>query len=237
MDRFSLFRTKICGITQCEGMRLVRRAGGDAIGLNFVPSSPRWVLSKQATVRPEHFSDEEEGWSLATVGVFANQDPKQVASIAREWNLDAIQLHGDETPDDCAVFHSELPELPLIRAFRPAGAGWAQIGTYFDQCERLEVALAAILIDGHVPGQFGGTGVPTDWNRVGQWRREHPSVRLVLAGGLGPENVSRAINVVRPDAVDVASGVEREPGVKDAIATRQFIASAHAAFDRLSEVE
>jgi phosphoribosylanthranilate isomerase len=156
-----------------------------------------------------------------------NASPTEITSIANQVPLDYIQLHGDESPETMAALHT----LPIIRAWRVADQrSLDELFQYLDRCQQLGAQPAALLIDSYLAGQYGGTGESVPWELL--VRRpgplEHKS--LILAGGLTPTNVSHAIHTVRPDGVDVASGVEQHPGRKSELLVRQFIDQAVAAF-------
>jgi phosphoribosylanthranilate isomerase len=168
---------------------------------------------------------------VAKVGVFVNHDAAEIKDAADELRLDYVQLHGDESPE----FLAALPrELPVIRAFRCGSAGLAPLASYLDACESLGRMPAAILLDSDVGGSFGGTGHVMDWSVVARERAVLRDLPLILAGGLKPENVSEAIERVRPAAVDVASGVERQAGAKDVELMKRFVAAARTGFARIA---
>jgi phosphoribosylanthranilate isomerase len=212
-----VFRIKICGITSVDDGLLAAAAGADAVGLNFYHRSPRSVSLDTATeivdALPRH---------VASVGVFVDARVADIRETATRLRLDFIQLHGDEPPE----FLAQLRDHLVIRAVRLQSTLEAVAG-YLAKCP---VPPAAVLIDAHVRGQYGGTGRTLDWSALDQHSRCLPGIPLILAGGLTPENVGQAISVVRPAAVDTASGVERAPGRKDAELVRTFVAAANAAF-------
>ncbi|MDI3284363.1 phosphoribosylanthranilate isomerase [Polyangium sp. 15x6] len=199
---------KICGFTRIEDVEAAVSAGADMIGLNFVPGSSRRIDVTLARA----LADAARG-RVEIVGVVADLDPPRVEELAREVGLDRVQLHGDELP--------EVIDALGPRAFKALRVGSAE-----------DVALAAryggdlLLVDAHVPGQKGGTGVRVDPALVVELARAR---RLLLAGGLGPDNVAEAVRVVRPWGVDVASGVEYAPGVKDERKMRAFVHEARRA--------
>lgn len=200
-------RVKICGVTRLEDALAASRAGADALGFNFWPRSRRCVDVEVARgiVRelPAH---------VVAVGVFVDQDPADVASIAERVGLAAVQLHGDESPDACAAFR-----LPVIKAFR--------VGPDFTPASAARFKVAAYLFDAPSAG-YGGSGATFDWSRVARAPLPAP---LILAGGLTPGNVAAAVRAVRPHAVDVASGVESAPGIKDEQLMIAFVAAAQSA--------
>ncbi|MBX3261718.1 MAG: phosphoribosylanthranilate isomerase [Labilithrix sp.] len=181
--------------------------GASAIGVNFVPSSPRAVT----VARAREIADALRATEVLVVGVVADLDLAAMRALVRDAALGCLQLHGSEPPEALA------PLLPhAYKAVRVSTAA--------------DVALARtfggdyLLADAKVAGALGGTGATFDWALVKELARER---KLTLAGGLRPDNVARAVEEVAPWCVDVASGVERAPGVKDLDAVRAFIAEAH----------
>ncbi|MCX8006974.1 MAG: phosphoribosylanthranilate isomerase [Coriobacteriia bacterium] len=203
-------RVKICGITRAEDAALAVAAGADALGV-VLADSPRRVSLAQA----------EEALAgvppfVARVGVFVDADSAFVAEAVRLLGLAAVQYHGDEPPDACAA-----APVPVLKALRVRGAAdLAGVDAY-------RGAVAALLLDARVEGVRGGAGIPFDWEAVAPavpaW------VPVVVAGGLTPNNVAEAVRLLRPYAVDVASGVESSPGVKDPVKVDRFIAAVRAA--------
>lgn len=207
-------QVKICGITRAEDAALAAELGAAALGYNFYSASPRYIepVAARRIVAPlPPF--------VVAVGVFANEeDAGKVAVIAREARMTAIQLHGPRFPEPV----KELEGFPLIRAV-PAAKG------FNPQClQRFDSA--ALLLDAHDDQRIGGTGQTIDW----QAARRFASLgrAIILAGGLTPENVAEAIRVVRPYAVDVATGVESSPGVKDPGKMKAFFAAVKEADER-----
>jgi phosphoribosylanthranilate isomerase len=201
-------RVKICGITRLEDARLAIELGADALGFNFHEKSPRCLAPADA-------------WNIlrrlppliSTVGVFVNWDCASVIALAKSLHLGAVQLHGDESASitgECAK------HVPVIKAFR-AGFKFP-----FKRLRSHDSASAFLFDARPAPGEspaYGGTGRLADWNIARRAAADYP---ILLAGGLTPENVSEAILAVRPYAVDVSSGVESSPGVKDASKLRAF---------------
>lgn len=199
---------KICGITNVDDAAVAVDAGADAIGLIFAPSSRRVEVEQAAEIAASVPGE------VLVVGVFRDHLADEVLEIADAVGLGAAQLHGSETVRTSRTVHEQVPVL--IRAM---AAGDPQLGE-IDQ-HRPDV----VLLDAPVPG--GGEAF--DWTLVGDLTRRH---RVVLAGGLRPDNVAEAINTVGPWGVDVASGVEATPGRKDADAVRRFVTAARAAVPR-----
>jgi phosphoribosylanthranilate isomerase len=222
----SLFRIKICGVTSAKDAQLIALAGADAIGLNFYPESPRYIEPTEAekfatTISPK----------LARVGVFVNSPPEFMRETASRLKLDFLQLHGDEAVETI----SQLEGHSVIKVFRMHQGGWEAAESFLNACRERGCAPAAVLIDAAQPGEYGGTGQTIDWTTVPPGRAILGGLPLVLAGGLTPFNVVDAITIARPDAVDVASGVESKPGTKDLMLIRAFVTSAKKAFEALAK--
>lgn len=196
-------RVKICGITSVEDARAAIEAGADAIGLVFAPGSPRQVdLAKAAEIAAAIPP------LTGRVGLFVNPTTEEVREAITRCGLDALQFHGEETPEFCGRFG-----LRSYKAFRlRSEATLQELPTYPTE---------AWLLDSYSPAKHGGTGESFNW----AWAVE--AVKLgkpvILAGGLKPENVAEAVRQVRPYAVDVSSGVESSPGKKDREKMRRFI--------------
>ena len=219
-----MFRVKICGLTNADDARMVSAAGADAIGLNFYPQSRRFISLETAADIVEAAPE-----SVARVGLFVNATDDEVCRVYDHLGLDFIQLHGDEPPE----YLMALGERPVIRAFRFGPGGLGPIREYLAACGEPGVNLQAILIDAYQAEHYGGTGTVADWERLAAEMGQLEGLPLILAGGLDDTNVETAISTVRPTAVDVASGVEREPGRKDAERVQDFVRAAHRAFSRL----
>jgi phosphoribosylanthranilate isomerase len=204
-------RIKICGLTRIEDARLAATLGADYLGFIFAPSPRRIspetagsilrVLEKE---RPERFA------GIETVGVFVNADPGTVEETVRLAGLSAIQLHGDEEPEYCLRF-----KVPVIKALR------IRDREIFDLVPRYPTPY--ILLEPHVQGKRGGTGVQADWRLAAELVSTFADKRFFLAGGLGPGNVEAAVAAVRPFAVDASSGLENSPGTKDRQKMKTFI--------------
>ncbi len=208
-------RVKICGLRDPEQALRIAQAGADAIGLVFA-SSPRWVSPEQARAVTDVLPP-----LVSAVGVFVNSDADTINSVARRCSLTCVQLHGDETP--------ELPaqiELPCIKAFAVKDASWLDgIRRWLDGVQDRR-AVRAVLLDAYNPTAHGGTGQRFNWEWVAHARTEGKLAGLpplILSGGLTASVVSDAIDVVGPWAVDVSSGVEASPGVKDLRKVEEFI--------------
>jgi phosphoribosylanthranilate isomerase len=227
---------KICGLTNLDDARVAVAAGADLLGFIFYAKSPRYVTpervaaivqslrSDKVTESPCHpltpSPPHPVTLSPQFVGVFVNASVAEIQATVAQVGLDFVQLHGNETAEWFAPLAGRA-----YKAVRPADAAAAQA-----QAEAFAplgcVAGPSLLIDAYDPNAYGGTGKQTDWHVAADLARQHPG--LLLAGGLTPENVAAAIDVVQPWGVDVASGVEAEPGRKDHAKVRQFVAEVRA---------
>ncbi|MBI1903521.1 MAG: phosphoribosylanthranilate isomerase [Planctomycetia bacterium] len=224
------FRVKICGVCSADDARAAVAAGVDAIGLNFYAQSPRHVTPEQAAeVALGARSARPQPRPPVVAGVFVNEPVASVKSIAGRVGLDILQIHGDEPPAYLAELARAVP-LPVMRAFRLGAQGLPPVLDYLAQCRRLGCPPRWVLLDAHQPGSYGGTGKPADWSVAAQFPRGVDQPRIVLAGGLNPQNVAAAIAAAKPDGVDTASGVDSAPRRKDHALLRAFVASANAAF-------
>ena len=196
---------KICGITNWPDAKAACDAGADMLGFNFYEKSLRRISTVEAaTIRAKLPS------GVQAVGLFVNAKPAEIASLHAFVRFTAAQLHGDETP---GIVSEVTRTVPVIKAFRVAADfPLSTLDKYHDAF--------AFLLDGSRAGQFGGTGTSADWNVA---HRAVAAYRIILAGGLTPENVGAAMRSVRPYAVDVASGVESKPGKKDHARLKEFI--------------
>ncbi len=185
---------KICGITSLDDALTCVKYGVSALGFVFAASK------RQVTVEKVYQISRQLSPFIVKVGVFVDEDPLRIREILKDCRLDLAQLHGKETPNDC-----ELLEGRVIKAFR---AGY----DHSDLSWR-EAAIHGVLVDSFSAGAAGGTGAVFDWKLADAFREL--GFPLILAGGLNPDNIQEAIQTVRPDGVDLASGVEREPGLKD----------------------
>jgi phosphoribosylanthranilate isomerase len=212
---------KICGIRDVSTAGMVAGFGPDAIGLNFYPSSPRFVDLETAKGIAQTVPE-----SLQVVGVFVNPPLCEIATVAYQARLDFAQLHGDEPPEFLQEIHESLPDVRLIRAWRMGSEGLEDWASYFEECQKLGVPLAGCLLDARAPGVYGGSGKTVAWDVVSRDYQFGDWPPLILAGGLTARNIAQAIQTVRPYGVDVASGVESTAAVKDPEQVRAFIAKA-----------
>lgn len=207
---------KICGITNWPDAKAACEAGANMLGFNFYEKSLRRVSTVEAATMRAKLPE-----GVEPVGIFVNAKPAEILSLHGFVRFNAAQLHGDETP---AIVSEVTRTVPVIKAFRVAADfPLSTLDKYHDAF--------AFLLDGARAGQFGGTGAGADWNVA---RRAVAAHRIILAGGLTPENVGAAIRSVRPYAVDVASGIESKPGKKDHARMKEFIEEVRRAEELLN---
>ncbi|HOX36719.1 MAG TPA: phosphoribosylanthranilate isomerase [Candidatus Brocadiia bacterium] len=199
-------RVKICGITNPRDALAAVRAGADALGFVFYPPSGRHIPPESAKPIIELLPP-----FVSSVGLFVDADSSDVLRIASELRLDYVQLHGRETP----AFLDKLRALRIIKAFRIAGPE--------DVRKMAAYRADGYLLDAFAPGLQGGTGQTFDWSLLSEAPQVGP---IILAGGLNPDNVAEAIQRTRPYAVDVSSGVEDAPGVKNRELMERFVYEA-----------
>lgn len=216
-------RIKICGIRTQAAALAAADAGADAIGLVFVPGSPRQISVEEAQSILETLPAMVE-----PVALFANESPDKILAIARQLNLRTVQLHGQESAEEVRA----IAPLRVIKAVAFDAASYVQTLTHW----RSSTAnVAAMLVDSPPPATSvitGGHGQVFDWNALAKVQTHQlpiDALHLMLAGGLTPENVAQAIHTVRPFAVDVSSGVESRKGVKDIDRIHAFCHAVHAA--------
>jgi phosphoribosylanthranilate isomerase len=197
---------KICGITRAEDARAAIDAGARALGFVFWPGSPRFIDPYRARAIVATLPA-----FVAPVGLFVNQPAEYVSGVAALVRLAAVQLHGDET-----VEYAHAIRRPLIKAL-----------TIGDAVDRWPESVT-VLLDAHDPARRGGTGRTIDWTAAAAVAARR---RILLAGGLTPDNVAEAVERVRPFGVDVSSGVERSPGVKDHGKINALFEALHATSD------
>ena len=194
-------RIKICGITNLEDALVATELGADAVGFVFYEKSPRYINPRTAALIIRELPP-----FVATVGVFLNEPPDKPVDTAKQSGVGCVQLHGDETPEYCQSLG-----LRTIKALRVKDA--------YVLNELRSFTVSGILLDTYREGVPGGTGETFDWEIAAEAAK---AGRIILSGGLTPENVRQAIEKVRPYAVDVSSGVESKPGKKDHEKLRKF---------------
>ena len=190
-----MIKIKICGMTNLEDALFAANAGVDAVGFIFAPS-PRQVTPE--TVRAISLALPP---SVMRVGVFVNEAPERVNALARECNLDAVQLHGDEAPEDCRKI-----EAQVIKAIRIKNNG------SIPDLSAYEPIVSAFLFDTYSPNQRGGTGIPFDWTVL---KTLSTTAHVMISGGLNADTLPLLLKTFTPYAVDLSSGVESAPGKKD----------------------
>lgn len=209
MLRVSNVRVKICGITNRADAFAAAEAGADALGFMFFAASSRNIAAKQAREIIRELPP-----FIARVGVFVNPTEKEVRDAMEQSGIDTLQFHGEESPEFCRQFG-----LRVLKAFRVADdSSLKALPAY---------SIETWLLDSFVPGQQGGTGARFNWDLAVEAVRL--GGRVILAGGLTPENVAEAVRKVQPYGLDVSSGVESSPGKKDTAKVRAFIAAAKGA--------
>jgi len=200
----NMTRVKICGITNMEDALSAVDYGADALGFVFFEKSPRYITpdkAREIISRMPPF--------VTTVGVFVNEEVARINEIMGIAGIDILQLHGDEKPDACNICHR------VIKAFR--------VKNFTDLKPLENYRCSAFLLDTYSPESFGGTGQIFNWDIAVEAKRFG---RIVLSGGLNPDNIEKAVTYVRPYAVDVSSGIEENKGKKDLKKMKAFIEKA-----------
>jgi phosphoribosylanthranilate isomerase len=205
---------KICGITNEPDAIAAIEAGADALGFNVVPRSQRFIDIDAAAVwiqnLPKHI------WKVA---VTADPNWEDACRVGRSSFIDALQLHGKESPEFCRRLADA--GIRFAKAVPVTGSkSLADLPNYFTD---------TMVLDSSSGGKFGGSGKPFPWKFAPEFVRHHPRINVILAGGLNPENVAEAVRVVRPRGVDVTTGVEKMPGQKDDRLVKAFIEAARQA--------
>jgi len=209
-------RIKICGITRWEDAAAAVECGADALGFVFVPNSPRCIGAKQAATIIQRLPP-----FVSAVGLFMNQQERDIGPIIDQVPLDILQFHGNESAQECACYQRHyIKALPMGGNIDPA-----------DYMAGHPLA-KGFLLDSHADGGLGGSGHTFDWNRIPRGL----DIPIILAGGLKPENVAAAIGSVRPYGVDVSSGVEIEKGIKDRVLIQDFVNAVREG-DRIYEID
>jgi phosphoribosylanthranilate isomerase len=200
-------RVKICGITRVEDAVSAVQAGADAIGLVFYAQSPRFVTIEQAQKIVAAIPP-----FVSVVGLFVNAPKAEIENVLSQVRLDILQFHGNETAQDCEQVCEQI-NMPYYKAIR------VKADTNLLQYEVEFKGAKALLLDAHSASAFGGTGETFDWNLIPKTMKKP----VILAGGLTAENVEKAIQQVRPYAVDVSGGVEITKGIKDVAKIAAFM--------------
>lgn len=202
---------KICGVTTRGDADQLVELGVDALGVNFWPKSKRYLAAEDATWL------RDLAGKILRVGVFVNEKPDLPLRLVRAGYLDVVQLHGDEMPEDVTAYRDA--DVSFIKAIG--------VKTRANLERATEYGAAAILLDAHAPGVYGGTGEVFDWEVASDFRRQHPALPVILAGGIVPENAGLAVMSVQPAALDIASGAELSPCIKDFQKVAAFLKALH----------
>ena len=208
-----LTKIKICGITNVEDAYAAVDLGADALGFIFVPNTPRYIEPQDAARVISKLAP-----FVTKVGVFADEPLENISQIIGTCGLNAIQLHGSETPEYCDNIRARGRAI-IIKSFRVKGQN--------SLSPIPEYKVSAYLLDTYVKGKKGGTGETFNWNLAIEAKKYG---RIIIAGGLTPGNVAEAVRHVQPYAVDVGSGVEAIPGRKDHAKIRAFIENVRSLF-------
>ncbi|UCH09765.1 MAG: phosphoribosylanthranilate isomerase [Fidelibacterota bacterium] len=196
-----MIQVKICGITRLEDAQRAVREGASALGFIFYPFSPRYVTPDQVKALIQSLSSD-----VKKVGVFVNTTPREVNAIVKRSGLDMAQLSGHEPAEIC----DEI-SVPVIKTF--------QVGADFNPVITRFYDVHAFLLDTLQPDSYGGTGKTFEWSRVSGQIFTKP---FILSGGLNPENIQAGIRTLNPHAVDINSGIEARPGVKDPVKLKRL---------------
>ncbi|MBH8564068.1 phosphoribosylanthranilate isomerase [Nostoc sp. CENA67] len=194
-------RVKICGITQSDQAVAIASLGATALGFICVPTSPRYVTTAQIQAAVAQLPK-----NVDRIGVFANADISEISDTVINSGLTGVQLHGDESPEFCDQLRQVLPQVEIIKALRIRSV------EHLDQTTNYAQYVDTLLLDAYHPQQLGGTGQTLDWQMLQQFS---PGCPWFLAGGLTPDNIVTALSQVKPDGIDLSSGVELKPGDKD----------------------
>jgi len=222
-----MIRVKICGITSIVDALGAVDAGADALGFIFVEKTPRYVEPAAAAAIIAQLPP-----FVTTVGIFWDHAPGHVKAVAEEARLGALQFHGDEKPEDLAGY-----DLPVIKTIKLPPASTIEGLPEYRVTEGFQVlsyskVAAAVLLDTAVRWSLGEAREPLEWRQAARIVATHgdrPRPKVILSGGLTPENVGQAVAMVKPYAVDVNSGVEARPGAKDHDKVRRFVVAAKSA--------
>ena len=202
-------RVKICGITQPEQSLAIAALGATALGFICVPTSPRYVTIAQiqAAIAALAEGNAPISKNIDKIGVFANTAISEISQIVKKSGLTGVQLHGDETPEFCQQLRQSLPQVEIIKALRVRSLEHLQTTIHYTDY------VDTLLLDAYHPQQLGGTGQTLDWHQLNQ--QFSPSLPWFLAGGLTPDNILTALSQIKPNGIDLSSGVEHSTGNKD----------------------
>ena len=203
-----MMRVKICGITKPDQGRAIAHMGATALGFICVRQSPRYVSPEQIRAVVDKLpTTTAVGQPIDRIGVFADAALSTICKTAEIAALSGIQLHGQELPEFCTQLRQALPNNEIIKTIR------VRDPTALSQAELYADCANTLLLDAYDPNALGGTGKTLDWLNL--QKHFHPTRPWLLAGGLTPANILDALRQVRPDGIDLSSGVERTPGDKD----------------------
>lgn len=208
-----MIRVKICGITNVEDALAAVDYGADALGFVFFEKSPRYITPDKAKEIISHLPP-----FVTTVGVFVNEEAARIKEIMDIAGVNILQLHGDEKPDACTICHR------VIKALR--------VKNFTDLKPLENYRCSAFLLDTYSPESYGGTGQIFNWDIAVEAKRFG---KIILSGGLNPDNIEKAVMYVRPYAVDVSSGIEEQKGKKDLKKMKAFIEKARKTLATLSK--
>lgn len=201
---------KICGITQAQQALAIAQMEVAALGFICVRQSPRYVSPSQIATMSTALQELPAASQPLRVGVFVDSGLSEIQRVVAESGLTGVQLHGSESPQFCQQLRAALPKIKLIKAFR------VQNSQSLTQTLAYQPCVDALLLDAFHPaahpGEYGGTGQAIDWKILRQFR---PSCAWFLAGGITPTNLNQALSCAHPDGIDLSSGVEISPGLKD----------------------
>jgi len=200
--------TKICGITNLDDAKVAVENGASAIGFIFYEKSPRAISIEEAKIISDNLTH-----NISRIGVFVNHNKDYIHEAISAVPLDMIQLHGDESPDFCTQF-----DVPVLKALRIKNEASLSIMDQFD--------VAGFLLDTFSDNQYGGTGETFDWSIINR-KFKTP---IILSGGLNPENILDAIDAVNPSGIDVNSGVESSPGIKNHVKIKKLFKQLEKSF-------
>jgi len=223
-EKTGVVEAKICGLTRPEDAQTAIEAGARYLGVIFA-GGPRLVSVSQARVIFEAGTSASRPRTVRRVAVFGEQDEATILATAEALDLDVLQLHSARTPETVARLRamSGRTVWPVVRVASTVLP---------DEAVPLASAAGALVLDALVAGQLGGTGVALDWlglrDAVWALRAAVPDLQLIVAGGLRPATVGDAVRLLSPECVDVSSGVEQAPGVKDPVRVRAFVDAVRA---------
>ncbi len=201
---------KVCGLTQKSEISSLLEMGVSVIGINFWQQSKRYVSPVDSTELLKQFSGK-----LLRIGVFVNESSAAIIELLKNDVIDVAQLHGDELPSDCEAI--KALGYPVIKAFG------VDATLTSEKISEYQAGVDAILLDAHAPEEYGGTGKTFDWQVAKTLAKENPGLPFILAGGITVENIDQAINETGASMIDVASGAEISPGMKDMDKVRSML--------------